>query len=303
MSARDDLLPGFATRVVATGEADIHVRFGGRGPPLLLLHGYPETHAAWHRVAPVLAVNFTVVAPDLRGYGRSSCPPSDGQHQAYSKRTMALDAARLMAQLGFDRFAVMGHDRGGRVAYRLALDWPDRVERLVLLDIMSTWDQWQPEHQSTRHRLIHWGFLAQPSPIPETLIGAKPVAWLEARLRRGTRTLSLSEFDPRAMADYVASLADADRIHATCEDYRAGAGCDLADDEADRRAGRRIECPTLLMWGSHGSIADLADPVALWRPWCRHIEGCQIESGHYIPEENPEALLAAAMPFLGVTGG
>ena len=298
MTAPDDLFPGFAEAAVGTGDATIYARIGGQGPPLLLLHGYPQTHAVWHRVAPALAEHFTIVAPDLRGYGRSSCPPSDATHQAYAKRTMADDMVRLMNHFGFDRFAVMGHDRGGRVAYRLALDRPECVQRLVLIDIMSTWDQLQPAHQSTPEKLLHWAFLSQPAPIPETLIGANPVAWIEGRLRRGIQTNSLAAIDPRALAAYTASHSDPDCIHATCEDHRAGASCDLADDETDRTIGRRIRCPTLAVWGTHGSLARIADPLALWGPWCDRLEGAAVESGHYILEENPAGLLAAVGSFL-----
>lgn len=298
MTAPDDLFPGFSETEFDTGDAVIHARTGGHGPPLLLLHGYPQTHAVWHRVAPVLAGQFRVIVADLRGYGRSSCPPSDAEHRAYAKRTMAGDMVRLMSRLGFARFAVMGHDRGGRVAYRLALDRPECVRRLVLLDIMTTWDQWQPAHQPMRHKLVHWTFLAQPAPIPETLIGANPVDWIEGRMRRGAQTNSLGAFDPRALAAYTASHSDSDHIHATCEDYRAGATCDLADDEADRAAGRRIACPTLAVWGTRGSLSDVADPLELWKPWCERLDGCAVDSGHYVPEENPAALLAAVTPFL-----
>ena len=298
MSVAGELFPGFSSRFFDIDDVTLHARTGGSGPPLVLLHGYPETHAAWHKVAPELARGFTVVLPDLRGYGRSGCAPDDFEHRAYSKRTMAVDVAQLMNLLGFSRFAVMGHDRGGRVAYRLALDQPALVERLVIVDIMSTWDNWQEVHLKTRQRQSHWAFLAQPAPIPESLIGADPIEWLEGRFKRGTLLRSLSPIDPRALAEYRMAYSDPDHIHAACEDYRAGAGCDLADDEADRRNGRRIECQTLMVWGTAGSLSDVADPLALWRPWCRSLSGCAVESGHYIPEENPAALLEAVRPFL-----
>lgn len=297
MSGADDLFPGFASRRIDTGKVDLNVRLGGSGPPLLLLHGYPQTHVAWHKVAGRLAETFTVVAPDLRGYGESACPPDDVDHRAYAKRTMAADMAHLMRDLGFSRFFVMGHDRGARVAYRLALGHPDRVARLVVLDIMTTWDQWQPDQQTTRHRIVHWAFLAQPAPIPETLIGKDLDGWLEGRLKRGTGSRTLDAFDPRAIAAYRQGLSDRDRVHATCEDFRASASCDLADDEADRRHGRRITCPTLVLWGAFGSLAEVADPVALWRPWCVSVSGRAIDGGHFIPEENPGALLDAVLPF------
>jgi haloacetate dehalogenase len=298
MNGTDDLFPGFMSRRIETGKVDLHVCIGGCGPPLLLLHGYPQTHVAWHKVAGPLAERFTVVAPDLRGYGESACPPDDLDHRAYAKRTMAADMVHVMKDFGFSRYLVMGHDRGARVAYRMALDNPECVARLVVIDVMTTWDQWQPEQQITRNRIGHWAFLAQPAPIPEMLIGKDPIEWLEGRLKRGTRSGTLDAFDPRALAVY-GRLSDRDRIHATCEDYRASASCDLADDEADRRLGSRITCPTLVLWGSSGSLAGVADPVALWRPWCLTVSGRAIESGHFIPEENPAALLDAVLPFLG----
>jgi haloacetate dehalogenase len=298
MTPADDLFPDFQSATVHLGDVSLFVRYGGRGPPLLLLHGYPETHVAWHRVAAALKDHFMVVAPDLRGYGASSCPPSDPGHRAYAKRTMARDVLGLMARLGHLRFNVMGHDRGARVAYRLALDHPDAIERLVLLDVLTTFDQWQPEHQPTRRRIYHWAFLAQPAPIPETLIGADPAGWLEGRFRRGSLDRSIAAIDPRALASYRACLSDPDRLHATCEDYRAGSTCDLADDTDDRVAGRRILAPTLVVWGSHGSLADVADPMSLWQPWCRRLQGAAVESGHFIPEECPASLLAHAIPFL-----
>lgn len=298
MSGSGDLFPGFTASVIDAGEVGIFCRTGGRGPPLVLLHGYPQTHAAWHRVAQALSAQFTVVLLDLRGYGQSTCPPSDSGHEAYSKRSMAGDVAHVMNHLGFKRFGVMAHDRGARVAYRLALDQPALVECLVLLDIMSTWDQMRPDLQRTGGRPPDWNFLAQPAPIPETLIGADPTTWLEARLRRATLAGSTSVFDSRALAEYERCLSDSDRIHATCEDYRAGATCDLTADRMDREAGRRIEQPALVVWGTHGNLAHIADPLELWRPWFRQIDGHRIDSGHYIAEENPEALLRIAMPFL-----
>jgi haloacetate dehalogenase len=209
---------------------------------------------------------------------------------------MAADMVMLMSGLGFDRYAVMGHDRGGRVAYRLALDHPQCVERLVALDILTTWDQWK--EQTTHHRMVHWAFLAQPAPIPETLIGGDPADWVEGRLKRGTRDRSLDSFDPRALADYRESLSDRDRVHSTCEDFRATASCDLLDEEADLILGRRIVCPMLVLWGLAGNLEDIGDPIALWRAWCPNVSGCAINCGHFIPEEDPSALLSAVLPFL-----
>lgn len=298
MSPEGDLFPGFAARYFDADNVRLHFRFGGSGPPLLLLHGYPQTHVSWHRVAGPLAKHFTVVVPDLRGYGGSSCPDDDVEHRTYSKRAMAGDMTRLMERLGFRRFSVMGHDRGARVAYRMALDQAHRVARLIVLDIVTTWDFWQPAQQAVRSRGVQWAFLAQPAPIPESLIGADPTTWLDEFLKRRTQSGSLDAFHPQALASYRASLADPDHVHATCEDFRAGASCDLRDDQTDRRLGRRIACPTLLLWSTLGSLAGIADPVALWRPWCETVAGCMVESGQFIPEENPTGLLDAVLPFL-----
>ena len=218
---------------------DIFVRIGGQGPALLLLHGYPQTHAMWHRVAPRLAKTFTVVAADLRGYGRSSSPPTDMEHRPYSKRRWRGDMSAVMTALGHAQFHVMGHDRGARVSYRIALDEPRRIRRLVMLDIISTHDQWEAENQKIRLKMFHWAFLAQPAPMPESLIGRDPIDWLEGRFKRGTKARSLAPLDPRALEDYRRLFRDPDRLHATCEDYRAGAHIDLAHDTIDFGAGRR----------------------------------------------------------------
>jgi len=298
MSSEDALLPGFLSQMTALGEVALHARIGGSGPAIVLLHGYPQTHLCWHRVASELARSFSVVLPDLRGYGRSSAPASDSAHRTYSKRTMAQDVVRLMAELGHQRFAVIGHDRGGRVAYRLALERPDVVERLVVIDIITTSDHWRLEQQAQRRRAEHWAFLAQPAPLPEALIGNDVDAWLESRLKRGTQSRSLEPFHASAIKAYRALLADPDRRHASCEDHRAGATCDRADDEADMRTRRRIVAPTLLVWGRSGSISDLADPAEPWRAWAERLEERAIDGGHYLPEESPGELLAAMLPFL-----
>ncbi len=297
MTPEDDLFPGFGSRRLSTGEAEIFVRIGGSGPALLLLHGYPQCHMAWHRVAGELAQHFTVVAADLRGYGDSSCPPTDMAHRTYSKRVMAADMITVMAKLGQTRFSVMGHDRGARVAYRLALDHPQVVERLALLDIVSTFDQWQLTTQQAKIRMFHWGFLAQPAPLPESLIRRSPNDWIDAIFKRATKAKLLMTIDPRALDAYRSNFRDSDHVHATCEDYRAGATCDLADDQADLAAGHVIQAPTLVLWGSDGSMTDVPDRLSYWRRWCRHLDSATIDSGHYIAEENPAALLAHAIPF------
>jgi haloacetate dehalogenase len=298
MTSLADLFPGFTEQRLRTRGIEIFARIGGRGPPLLLLHGYPETHAMWHRVAPTLARHFTVIAPDLRGYGRSDCPSSDGNHRAYSKRTMALDMAELMAGLGHARFRIMGHDRGARVAFRLALDAPERVERLVLIDIIATPDIARLRDEGFKFGMLHGVFLSQPAPLPEGLIIQNPADWVESRFRRATLARSPTVIHPVALADYVDMLSQADRVHATCEDYRSEHRTDQMLDEADRDTGTRIACPVHVCWATHGSLVEIADPMSVWEPWCTRLTGGPIESGHFIPEENPAALLDGTLPFL-----
>jgi haloacetate dehalogenase len=293
-----ELFPGFSEERMTVRGVEIFARVGGRGPPLLLLHGYPETHACWHHVAPLLARHFTVVAPDLRGYGRSACPSPDGNQRAYSKRTMALDMAALMTGLGFEKFRVMGHDRGARVGFRLALDAGQRVERLVLIDIISTADIMRLRDEGFKFGMLHGVFLSQPAPLPETLIIQDPRDWVESRFRRATLAKSPDVIHPVAMADYIDMLSQADRVNATCEDYRSEHGHDLFLDQTDRAAGARITCPVQVLWATEGSLAEITDPLAVWSPWCTHLVGAPIESGHFIPEENPAALIERALPFL-----
>ena len=297
MSGLAELFPGFAARSFDDTEGRIFARVGGSGPGLLLLHGYPQTHAAWHRVASDLARHFTVVAADLRGYGRSGVPPTDGAHRPYSKRVVAAELAEVMRAQGLDRFRVMGHDRGGSVAYRMALDLPEAVDRVVLIETISTLDVWE-NMDATQKRFSHWPLLAQPAPIPESLIGRDPVGWLEARLRRGTATKSLDPFEPAALDDYRAAILDPDRIHAMCEDHRAGAHCDVDDDRTERAAGRRIACPGLAVFASDGMLTDLSDPAAFWKPWFDRSMSARIQAGHFVAEEHPLGLLAETLPFL-----
>ncbi|MDX2156578.1 MAG: alpha/beta hydrolase [Hyphomicrobiaceae bacterium] len=297
-STSDDLFPGFATHRIATTAAEIHVRVGGSGPPLLLLHGYPQTHACWHKVTPTLTRHFMCVAPDLRGYGESKGPSADHGHLAYSKRAMARDFVEVMQKLGHERFAVMSHDRGGRVGYRLALDHPERIDRLVTLDIVTTLDAWTDMNMDNAVGRFHWPFLARPAPFPETMIGHDPVFFLEYLLAQWTSTKDLSAFDPRALDHYRRSFARPEVIHASCEDYRAGATCDPEIDAADRAAGRVIACPMLALWGASRKHGFVNKPLETWRPWCPHVVGMPIESGHFLPEEAPDATLAEALPFL-----
>lgn len=296
MGAEFDLFPGFATRLVTVApNVEIFVRAGGQGPPLLLLHGYPQTHVIWHHVASQLARHCSLVIADLRGYGASSAPSSDSQHVAYSKRTMAADCVALMRALGHERFLVAGHDRGGRVAYRLALDHPQAISGLVPIDIIPTGEVWRRANASWAVKTFHWSFLAQPTPIPERLIANDPVFWVDQTLAAASGTRDLSVFSPRALECYRASLKEPSRIHSVCEDYRAGAGIDRELDDADSAAGRRIECPTLLLWADN-YLAN--SPLDVWVPWCNSLSGIAVKSGHYLAEENPKATLDALIPFL-----
>jgi haloacetate dehalogenase len=273
------LFEGFNEARIDTGEAVIHVRHRGTGPPLLLLHGHPQTHAMWHLVAPRLAEEFTVVVPDLRGYGRSSKPPTTPDHEPYSKRAMARDQIAVMRHLGFDRFFVAGHDRGGRCAYRLALDHPDAVERLAVLDIVPTGEVFRRADMAFGLGYWHWFFLAQPAPLPEQLLGANPGAYYF----HGTRQL----FAPEALDDYLQAVGDPETIHAMCEDYRAGATFDFRLDEADQGV-RRIACPLLVLWGRRGRLEEWYDVLGIWRDWADDVRGRGIDCGHYLPEEAAE---------------
>jgi haloacetate dehalogenase len=301
MSTLPDLFPGFAERRIRTAaNVEIHLRTRGLGPPLLLLHGYPQTHVMWHRIAPQLARHATLVVADLRGYGASSAPPGDAEHTAYSKRAMAQDCLAVMRALGYERFAVAGHDRGARVAYRLALDRPEAVSALAVLDIVPTGEVWRRANAEWALRAYHWPFLAQPAPMPETLIGKDPVRYLEHTLASWARPRNLSPFAPEALEHYRALLRDPARVHAVCEDYRAGAGIDRALDDADMAAGRRIACPTLVLYASHYLAGS---PLDIWRAWCTEVAGAAIASGHFLAEENPDETLAALVPFLDTHNG
>jgi haloacetate dehalogenase len=279
---------GFETEDVDTGEAVIRVRRGGGGPPVLLLHGYPQTHAMWHLVAPMLARDFTVVATDLRGYGDSSKPDTTSDHEPYSKRAMARDQVAVMERLGFERFAVVGHDRGARCAYRMALDTPERVERLAILDVVPTVEMYRRTDMQMAMGAWHWFFLPQPYDLPERLLAADPEGFYFAG-RRGL-------FAAEALAEYERCLRDPRVIHAICEDYRAGATFDLALDEADRGT-RKISCPVLVLWGEKGPLGRL-DPLAVWGTWADDVRGGPLPCGHHLPEEAPEETYAALRGFL-----
>jgi haloacetate dehalogenase len=297
MSDLADLYPGFGSHFVDTQSGKLFCRRGGDGPPLLLLHGYPQSNVMWHRVAPALAQHFTLVIADLPGYGWSAVPEDTADHASMSKRAMAAAMIELMEELGFARFGLAGHDRGGRVAYRLALDHPGRLERLALLDIVPTYAMWHGMDARLAMRAWHWMFLALPAPFPETLIGHDPLFYFDTRAAAATQIKSLKAFDPRALAHYHAAFADPLRIHAGCEDYRAGQSIDLAHDEADRAAGRKIACPVLAIWGKTGLPSHASDPLATWREWATDVRGFAIDCGHYLAEENPDATSRALIDF------
>lgn len=293
-----DLFPGFAAETVHANGTRLFLRTGGEGPPLLLLHGFPQTHVMWHRVAPALAERHRVIIPDLRGYGWSDIPRSDPAHRAYSKREMGRDMVALMEALGHVRFALVGHDRGARVGYRMALDAPGRIERLAVLDIVPTHAMWSDFTVKLAMRTYHWLFLAQPAPLPEMLLERAPTKFLHHTLASWTATGTLEAFDPRALDHYRAAFAVPERIHALCEDYRAGQGCDFEDDAADLAAGRRIACPVLALWGEAGIPSETDSPLLTWQLWADRVEGAAVQSGHFLCEENPQATLAALLPFL-----
>jgi haloacetate dehalogenase len=295
----EDLFPGFEARRFGTRGAEIFARLGGGGPPLVLLHGYPQTQVMWHKLAPELAKSFSLVIPDLRGYGASSIPADTPDHFSYSKRAMAQDVCDVMDALGHRQFLVCGHDRGGRVAYRLALDEPARVLRLAVLDIVPTYDMWHRLTPALAMKTFHWTFLAQPAPWPERMIGADPIGWLEDKIGSWNASGPLSAtFASEALAHYRAFFAQPQRLHATCEDYRAGATYDLKAGEADREAGRKIACPTLALWGAAGIPGKTDGPLAIWREWCADVRGQAIACGHFLAEEAPQETLAALVPFL-----
>jgi haloacetate dehalogenase len=295
----DPLFPGFEAGVAAGPVGPIAYVRGGSGPPVVLLHGFPQTRAMWHRIAPALVARFTVIAPDLRGYGASAAPEGDPAHDTYSKRGMGDDVVALMHALGHRRFAVVGHDRGARVGYRLALDRPEAVERLAVLDIIPTLSMWEQMDGKRAMQVYHWTFLAQPAPLPERLIAGAPDYWQDEKLKSWSGTKSLAPFDPRALDAYHAFFHEPARIHACCEDYRAGATIDVERDRADRDAGRRIACPVLVLWGDKGIPAASSTPLDVWHTtFAPQAVGGPVASGHFLPEENPKQTLAALMPFL-----
>lgn len=296
MSDLADLFPGFASQYIDTAIGRLFARVGGKGVPLLLLHGYAQTNVMWHRVAPALAEHFTLVIPDLPGYGWSVAPEADANHAPYDKRSMANVMVELMEKIGHIRFNLAGHDRGGRVAYRLALDHPERLIKLCTLDIIPTYEMWHRMDHALAVKVWHWQFMAQKYPMPEMLITKAPIDYLDWKMASWTKSKSIKAFDPRALAHYHAFFSDPTRIHATCEDYRAGETVDLRNDEADRAAGRKIATPMLALWGT-GGIPDASGPLAIWKDWAKEVSGQAIDSGHFLPEENPDDTVAAMLKF------
>jgi haloacetate dehalogenase len=297
MSDLADLFPGYASQWINTRTGRIFARVGGNGPPLLLLHGFSETHVAWHRVAPRLADAFTLIIADLPGYGWSDMPESDADHTPYTKRAMAQAMIEAMAQLGHGHFALAGHDRGGRVSYRLALDHPGALSRLAVLDILPTYDYWAKMDRLYALKIYHWAFLAQPFPLPETLIGGNPDFFLRQKMASWTKAKDLSAIDPRALEHYLSTFRDPSRVHAMCEDYRAGADADFEHDKADRDAGNKIAIPMLALWGDAGIARAAATPLDAWKTWATNVIGMPIDAGHFLCEEAADATAKAMKEF------
>ncbi len=292
------MLDGFTRKRVRADDAEIAVRVGGSGPPLLLLHGYPQTHVMWHKVAPELARHFTVVLADLRGYGDSEKPPGGDRHAGYAKRAMAQDQAQVMTALGFERFHVVGHDRGGRVAHRLAIDHADRVTKLAVLDIAPTLKIYESTNQAFATAYYHWFFLIQPFDLPERLIGADPEFYLHRKMAAWGKT-GATAFTEAAMAEYLRCFRDPATIHATCEDYRAAATIDLEHHRADRVEGRRIACPMLALWGTKGVMEANFDVLETWREVSNgKVTGIKLDCGHFLAEEKPQETATALIAFL-----
>ncbi|MEQ8356985.1 MAG: alpha/beta hydrolase [Kiloniellaceae bacterium] len=288
------MFEGFEQRRVTTGGTEINLRIGGAGPALLMLHGYPQTHVMWHKIAPALAERFTVVCTDLRGYGDSGKPPAGPDHGGYSKRAMAQDQAEVMAALGFERFSVVGHDRGARVTHRLLLDHGARVDKAAVLDIAPTLDMYERTDRTFAEAYYHWFLLIQPFDLPERLLGADPDYYVEKKIGAWSKVEGC--FSDAAVAEYKRCFRDPATIHATCEDYRAAAGIDLEHDRADR--DRKIVPPLLVLWGRRGVIERCYDTLDLWSQRAENVSGRALPCGHFLAEEAPEETLAALSAFL-----
>ena len=290
------MFEGFEQHRIHSGEEEINLVKGGSGPPLLLLHGHPQTHVIWHKVAAALAARFTVVATDLRGYGDSGKPAGLPDHSNYSKRVMAQDQVEVMEALGYPTFRVLAHDRGARVAHRMAVDHPERVLRLATLDIAPTLAMYEQTNLAFATQYFHWFFLIRPFPFPETLIAADPELYLKHTL--GGRSAGLTPFTAEAYAEYARCIRNPRTIHGLCEDYRASAGIDLDQDREDLARGRKVQCPMLALWGGRGVVGKVVDPLAEWHKVALNVQGKSLDCGHYLAEEAPEAVLAEVLPFL-----
>lgn len=290
------MFAGFVKDQRHVNGVDISYRIKGNGPGLLLLHGHPQTHVIWHKIAEQLAEHFTVIAADLRGYGDSSRPPADEAHLNYSKREMARDGVQLMKALGFEQFSILAHDRGARVAHRLALDHPAVVQRMVLLDIAPTLAMYSQTNEAFARAYWHWFFLIRPAPLPETLIEADPEGYLRSVM--GSRSAGLAPFTDEAFKEYRRCLERPGSARGICEDYRASAGIDLEHDRADLAAGRHLTLPLLVLWGAEGTVGRCFDPLKEWQQVATDVRGKALPAGHYLAEEVPELLLAEALDFL-----
>ena len=290
------MFANFEQKFIDTSGARINVLVGGQGFPVLLLHGYPQTYYMWHKVAPLLAEDFTVIATDLRGYGDSSKPPGEPDHSNYSKRVLALDQVEVMAQLGYEEFYLVGHDRGARVAQRLASDHPEKVRKLAVLDIIPTYTMYGTTDKEFATAYYHWFFLIQPPPFPETLIGKNPEFFLRNCIERWSH--DISAFTPEALAEYLRCFCDPATIHSTCEDYRASATIDLQHDRTD--ITQKIHCPLLVLWGKEGFVGHKYQILATWWSKGSNVRGAALECGHFLPEEAPDETYQALRDFLFV---
>ena len=292
---------GFTTQEIPTTRGAVHARIGGSGLPVLLLHGYPQSHLMWRQVAPLLAEHHTVVATDLAGYGDSFRPPPGDDHAPHGKRAMALDQVEAMAALGFDRFAVVGHDRGGRVAYRMALDSPGAVERAAVLDIVPTGEVWGRADAAMARGYWHWAFLAQAAPLPERMIAGDPQAFFDLHVRAGMGLgRAVGRYPDEVLGTYRRILDDPATVESMCEDYRAGATIDVEHDDADRAAGRQITCPLLVLWAAAGGLPRFyGDPLEVWRPWAPDVRGAPVDASHFMAEDEPEEVAGTLLDFLG----
>ena len=293
------MFENFEQLYVTTARGEIYTRIGGSGSPVLLLHGYPQSHIMWHAIVDSLSDHHTVIIVDLPGYGSSFRPTPTPDHTAHSKKELAKDLGELMQVLGFDRFAVAGHDRGGRVAYRMALDFPERITALAAFDVVPTAAVWDRADANLALTYWHWSFLAQPAPLPEALISANPSAFFDLHVRALGLGRKTANYPADIMAAYRSQLDDPTIVEAICEDYRAGAGIDRAHDEDDRRTGRRIRCPALVLWSETGALPHLYDDVlAVWQPWAENVRGRGITASHFLVEDQPDEVAQELLSLL-----